>query len=77
MRKSLAVLVATAALLLASVASVSAHMTGPCGTGQEESWSGRDYAAHHITEFADAGLLGQMHKPGSHMGFSACLGVHE
>ena len=76
MRKFLAVLIATAALFLASAAAVSAHPTGPCGTGEEESWSGRDYATHHIVEFAHAGLLGQAHKPGDHNGFSACLGVH-
>lgn len=53
----------------------SAHLTGPCNGDNTV----RDYATHHISAFAKEGLLGHkdLHKPGSHRGFSVCLGVHE
>ena len=48
---------------------VGGHLAGPCnGDG-----TGREYAQHHISAFAKAGLLGQGHKPGTHRGFSVCL----
>ena len=58
---------------------VSAHNAGPCNdTDGDGVPSGHDYAAHHIVAAAKAGALGNDgHKPGSHMGFSLCLGVHD
>ena len=65
------VLVILMALTMALPAS--ADRQGPCNNDE----TGRDYAKHHITEFAKDGDLGNGgHKPGTHMGFSTCLGVH-
>jgi len=76
MRKGLAALVAACALALATIGSASAHITGPCGP--DGTFSGAEYAAHHISAMAKEGLLGNGgHKPGSHRGYSLCLGVHE
>jgi hypothetical protein len=65
-------------IALVAVLPVAAHRTGPCNDSDGDgAFSGREYAEHHITEFAKAGDLGDGgHKPGSHKGFSACLGVH-
>ena len=53
---------------------VLAHKTGPCNDSDGDgSFSGLEYAFHHIVEFVQNGLLGQFHKPGSHHGFSICL----
>ena len=50
---------------------IGGHNIGPC------NGDGRDYAEHHIVALATVGGLGDGgHKPGSHRGFSACLGVH-
>lgn len=78
MRKSLASLLAALALLIASTAVAAAHTAPPCNdTDGDGSPSGAEYAAHHISALAQIGGLGNGgHKPGSHMGFSLCLGVH-
>lgn len=76
MRKGLAALVAASALTLATVGAASAHITGPCGP--DEDFTGAEYAEHHISAMAQEGLLGNGgHKPGSHQGYSLCLGVHQ
>jgi len=76
MRKSLAILIATMALLLASAVPVSAH--APCNDVNEDgSPSGREYAEFHVAEMAKLGNIGgDGHVPGTHRGFSLCLGVH-
>ena len=55
-------------MLLASIGAASAHNGGPCNDSGGPGNS--DYARHHIT-VATPG-----HVPGTHQGFSLCLGVH-
>lgn len=56
-------------------APASAHSVAPCDDSGDPGNS--DYAAHHIVELAQGQELGDGgHKPGSHAGFSLCLGVH-
>lgn len=54
---------------------VLAHLAGPCNDPDGDGPSGQEYAEHHISAFARAGLLGNdAHKPGvAHQGFSACI----
>lgn len=76
MRKFLATLIVVASLMLATVGAASAHITGPCGA--DGTFTGAEYAAHHISAMAKEGMLGNGgHKPGIHQGYSLCLGVHE
>lgn len=75
MRRRIALIVVgvLTAMTIATSAS-AAHLAGPCNGDN----TGRDYAQHHISSFAKAGLLGhEGHIPGSHRGFSICLGVHD
>lgn len=77
MRKTALLLatIATAALTLGTAGSASAHNAGPCNESGGPGHS--DYATHHIVAAAHEGALGNGgHKPGTHMGYSACLGVH-
>jgi len=79
MRRSIAALLAALALALATATSVAAaHNAGPCNDSDGDgSFSGAEYSAHHIVVLApEQGLGSGGHIPGSHMGFSACLGVH-
>ena len=78
MRKSLAALLAALALVLVTAGAAGAHTAPPCNdTNGDGSPSGAEYAAHHIAALAKIGGLGNGgHKPGSHQGFSLCLGVH-
>lgn len=57
----------------------SAHNAGPCNDDDGDGTpSGYEYATHHIVAAAHEGALGnEGHKPGTHMGFSLCLGVHD
>jgi hypothetical protein len=74
------VLLVALVLLIALVAVLpaAAHAAPPCNDSDGDgSPSGREYAAHHISFLAQEGGLGNDgHKPGSHQGFSLCLGVH-
>jgi hypothetical protein len=70
MKRRLVVLIAviaTALFTLMPVASADAH-NSVCETG-------REYAAAHIVPAAHAGILGQIHKPGSHHGFAGVPAV--
>ncbi len=70
MKKRIIIFIAVAMLVLAYALPASAHTTGPCNGDK----TGREYAEHHISEFAKAGNLGNdAHKPGTHRGFSVCL----
>jgi hypothetical protein len=71
-------LVAGVAPAMAIAAPAAAHTAPPCNdTDGDGSPSGFEYAAHHVSALAQAGGLGAGgHKPGSHQGFSLCLGVH-
>ena len=80
MRKALVTLITALTLLLASAGAASAHTTGPCfdPATPTVTYSGAEYAEHHISAMAKAGELGNGgHKPGAHRGYSACLGVHQ
>ena len=76
MRRRVAVVVATMALMMVTMVPVAlADQRGPCNDGGDTTgvFTGRNYAQHHIVAFAKIGGLGNdAHKPGSHMGFSFC-----
>ncbi len=76
MRRRLAVVLATVALMMVMVVpSALAHNGGPCNDSGEPGNS--DYAEHHIAFLAKSGGIGQpgvVHNPGvGHQGFSVCL----
>lgn len=74
MKKKMIVLSLVLLLAFMLVTPVFAHSAPPCNdTDGDGSPSGREYAAHHISELAKAGGMGNDgHKPGSHHGFSLC-----
>lgn len=78
MRKTISAALASLALLAVIAAPVAADTLSPCNDANGDGTpSGREYAAHHITQLARAGMLGGgEHTPGTHQGFSLCLGVH-
>ncbi len=68
----LALLVVVIALLAVSTAFAAEP---PCNDfNGDGSPSGYEYAQYHISELAKLGIIGQGHKPGTHMGFSICTG---
>ena len=70
--RTLIVLPSAILMTLAMAMPASAHRTGPCNG----DLTGRDYAQHHIVPFATGGDLGNDgHKPGTHQGYSICLGL--
>lgn len=77
--KKLIVVLSVLVLLAVAAVPAFAHSAPPCNdTDGDGSPSGQEYAAHHIVPLATSGGLGEGgHKPGSHQGFSLCLGVHE
>ena len=73
MKKLLSTALITGALLLGSTGAAFAHQAGPCNDSDGDgAFSGREYAEHHIVQGAHDGIIGHVHKPGSHRGFSAC-----
>lgn len=70
---------AAALLLTVAVAGSAAGQAAPCNdTNGDGSLSGFEYAQYHVAALAHEGMLGNAgHKPGEHMGFSLCLGVHD
>ena len=61
------------AIAMMSVSTAFAHTAPPCNDSDGDgSPSGYEYAKHHITSMAHAGMLGHVHKPGAHRGFSVC-----
>lgn len=78
MRKIVAAAIASLALTAALAGPIAAHTAPPCNDADGDgSPSGREYAAHHISALAKTGDIGGGgHVPGSHQGFSLCLGVH-
>lgn len=76
MKKLISVAVLTVVLSVAAVVPASA--APPCNDANGDgSPSGVEFAQSHIVPLATAGMLGEGgHKPGTHMGFSICLGVH-
>ncbi len=77
MKKKIATALALAMMTAMTVgAPAFAHQAGPCAPSADPGNS--EFAAHHIVPFAQAGELGAGgHIPGTHQGFSLCLGVHQ
>lgn len=76
MRKLAISIIAGALLTLGAAAPAFAHDAGPCNDSGGPGNS--DYAQHHIVAAAHEQELGAGgHIPGSHQGFSLCLGVHD
>lgn len=68
MRRISLVLVLAIGMLLGSMSAAFGHATGPC---EDSGGAGHsDYARHHIVNATPG------HVPGTHMGYSLCLGVH-
>lgn len=79
MRRVILLVIGVLLLVLLMAPAASAHSAGPCDDSDGDGApSGAEYAAHHIVPLATAGMLGaepsgNVHVPGAHMGFSACL----
>lgn len=77
MRKVIAATIASLALVAALAGSVAADTLPPCNDANGDgSPSGAEYARHHVSALARQGMIGSEHVPGTHRGFSLCLGVH-
>lgn len=64
-------------VLLAALA-MPALADAPCvDVDGDGSASGRHYGAVHIASHTPHGVGLEAHNPGTHRGFSLCLGVHE
>ncbi len=75
MRRALVLVLAVGLLLVALAPAALGHTAPPCNDSDGDGApSGLEYAKHHIVPLAHAGVLGQGHKPGTHHGFSVCLG---
>jgi len=70
MRKLIIIVLVLLVLLVGVVPVLAAHNVGPCNDSGEPGNS--DYAQHHIVP---AKLGNDAHKPGSHGGYSLCLGT--
>ena len=77
MRRIAVFLVLVLALMLVAVPAAQAQQP-PCNDADGDgSPSGFEYATNHVSAMAMEGMLGAGgHIPGSHQGFSLCLGVH-
>lgn len=78
MRRRIVTIVTAVVATMALSLGVLAHEAAPCADSGDPGNS--DYARHHISALAKAGALGdggEGHIPGSHQGFSLCLGVHD
>lgn len=75
-RSRFALAAALAALLTVGLAvPVAAH--GPCDDiDGDGSPSGQEYGRFHISSHTPHGVALDAHNPGTHQGFSLCLGVH-
>lgn len=75
MRKVIATAVLAVAVALVGATPASGHTAPPCNDSGEPGNS--DYAQHHIRALALEGAVGaDGHVPGTHQGYSLCLGVH-
>ena len=68
MRKAL-VVVATAAIVALSTASPASAV---CPAAEMGDPGRSEFARHHVVVLAHAGVLGHVHKPGTHRGASDC-----
>ena len=64
--------------VMASAVPTAGAQAPPCNdTDGDGAPSGHEYATHHVSALATEGMIGGGgHIPGSHQGFSLCLGVH-
>lgn len=66
-----------ALMLMLSLFAGTAAAHGPCDdVDADGSASGREYAQFHIASHSPHGVALGAHNPGTHQGFSLCLGVH-
>lgn len=76
MRRRLATILVAVMTTMTLALGASAHSAPPCNDSGDPGNS--DYAKHHISALAKVGGLGaDGHIPGTHRGFSLCLGVHD
>jgi hypothetical protein len=73
MRKLVLALGSAALLAVPLAGPASAH--GPCDDQGRPGAS--DYGRDHIASHTPAGPPSEAHNPGTHQGYSLCLGVHE
>lgn len=78
MRKAVAAMFASLALAALMAGTAAADTLPPCNDANGDGMaSGREYAQHHVRANAREGMIGAGgHIPGTHSGFSLCLGVH-
>lgn len=77
MRRSRLAAAALAALLALSLSAASVAAHGPCDDiDADGSSSGMEYGQFHVSSHAPHGVGLDAHNPGTHQGFSLCLGVH-
>ena len=78
MRRILVIGTLILAVIFLAVPTAQAQGAPPCNdTDGDGTPSGHEYATHHVSAMAMEGMIGLGdHIPGSHQGFSLCLGVH-
>lgn len=77
MRKTIAGVFASLALAAMLAGTAAADTLPPCNDASGDGRpSGAEYAAHHVSALARQGMIGSIHVPGMHRGYSLCLGVH-
>lgn len=77
MRKAITASLASLALVAMLAGTAAADTLPPCNDANGDgSPSGAEYGRHHVSALAKAGMIGGEHIPGTHRGFSLCLGVH-
>jgi hypothetical protein len=75
MKRTVIALALATLLALAATASTAAH--GPCDdVNGDGSPSGQEYGQSHVSSHTPHGIGVEGHNPGTHQGFSLCLGVH-
>ena len=74
MRRTFVAMLIAMALALGVTGTAAAH--DPCDPDGDGTATGREYAQLHIAPHAPHGVALGAHNPGTHQGFSLCLGVH-
>jgi hypothetical protein len=79
MRRILVIGTLILAVMVLAVPTARAQGAPPCNDADGDGApSGREYATNHVSAMAMEGMIGAGgHIPGSHQGFSLCLGVHD
>jgi hypothetical protein len=78
-RRIVVVFMLVLGVMVSAAPTARAQAAPPCNDADGDGApSGPEYAGNHITALAKEGMLGSGgHIPGSHRGFSLCLGVHD